>query len=360
MSEQMPFAPGRPLRLGFLSAVRHGQYLSEAFAARTDVEIVGVADEPNLPARWANVGPDLAATLGVPFTEDVAGFLARDDVDAICVASEYARHGRLALLALATGKHLYVDKPMAITLDECRAIAAAAEEAERRGAKVLTFSRFGAPSVQRALAAVRDGKIGQVRALSAEYTASYGPGEQYDPEKDINWHPRFTGGGEILNFALYPLTNVRLLAGQEFVSVQCFGGALFNRAHRELGIEDMATIVLRLSGGAVASIVVGRCHTPTHPTQGVVRASVTGTKGMVEADELRPALGVFGPSGVIYSSLDDESALIRAATDRFVDWVRNGIEPGQTYRDALRVMEASFAAEESLRHGGKVVRLAAT
>ncbi|MEA2527915.1 MAG: myo-inositol 2-dehydrogenase / D-chiro-inositol 1-dehydrogenase [Thermomicrobiales bacterium] len=358
MTERNEFAGGRPLRLGFLSAIRHGAYLAEAFAARPDVEIVGIADEPDLPARWADVGPNLAAKLGVAFSEDIAGLLARDDIDAICVASEYARHGRLALQALAAGKHVYLDKPMAITVDECRAVAAAAAEAERRGAKVLTFSRFGAPSVQRALAAIRAGEIGQVRAVSAEYTASYGPGEQYDPEKDINWHPRFAGGGEILNFALYPLTNVRLLAGQDIRSVQCFGGALFNRAHRELGIEDMATIILRLSDGAVASIVVGRCHTPNHPTQGVVRATVTGTKGMVDADELRPALAVYGSSGVIHSSLDDENALIRAATDRFVDWVRNGIDPGQSYRDSLQVMEASFAAEESLRNGGKVVRMA--
>jgi predicted dehydrogenase len=120
----------------------------------------------------------------------------------------------------------------------------------------------------------------------------------------------------------------------------------------------MATIVLKMSEGAVASIVVGRCHTPSHPTHGVVRATVTGTKGMVEADELRPALAVYGTSGVVYSALDDENALIRAATDRFVDWVRKDIEPGQTYRDSLQVMEASFAAEESLRNGGKVVRLA--
>lgn len=359
MSEQAPFAAGRPLRLGFLSAVRHGPYLAEAFSARPDVEIVAIADEPNLPERWATVGPNLAEKLGIPFTEDIPALLARADVDAICVASEYARHGKLALLALASGKHLYLDKPMAITLDECRAVAAAATEAARHGAKVLTFSRFGAPPVQRALTAIRDGKIGQVRSVTAEYTASYGPGEQYDPEKDINWHPRFTGGGEILNFALYPLTNVRLLAGQDILTVQCFGGALFNRAHRELGIDDMATIVLRLSEGAVASIVVGRCHTPNHPTQGTVRATVTGTKGIVDADELRPALAVYGTSGVLDSALDDENALIRAATNRFVDWVRHNTDPGQTIRDSLQVMEASFAAEESLRNGGKVISLAA-
>ena len=121
----------------------------------------------------------------------------------------------------------------------------------------------------------------------------------------------------------------------------------------------MATIVLGLSGGAVASILVGRCHTPGHLTQGDVRVTVTGARGTIEADELKPGLLVTGKNGTAVRSLDDEDALIRSAVDRFVDWVRQGIDPGQTYRDALQVMEASFAAEESMRHGGKVVRLAA-
>jgi predicted dehydrogenase len=357
MESRSTFEHDRPLRLGFLSAIRHGAYLAEAFSARSDVEIVGIADEPNLPERWARVGPDLAAKLDTSFTENLPAFLAREDIDAVVVASDYARHGRLALVALAAGKHLYLDKPMAITLDECRAVAAAATDAERRGTKTMTFSRFAAPSVQRALTAIQEGEIGQVCSLSAFFTASYGPGEQYDPETDVNWHPRFTGGGEILNFALYPLTNIRLLAGQDIVSVQCFGGALFNRAHRELGIEDMATILLGLSGGAIASIMVGRSHTPNHPTQGEVRVTVTGTRGMMEADELQPSLSVYGTGGAVSAAVDDENAVIRAATDRFVDWVRHGVDPGQTYRDTLQVMETSFAAEASLRANGKVVRL---
>jgi len=356
-TDHSPGQAERPLRVAILSAIRHGAYLAPAFAARPEVELVAIADEPDLPERWAEVGPQLAAKFGIPFTEDIAGMLARPDVDVVCISSDYVRHGRLALLVLGAGKHLYLDKPMATTLDECRAVAAAAAAAERRGIKTLTFSRFAAPAVQRALAAIRAGRIGRVRSLRAEYVASYGPGEQYDPEKDTNWHPRWTGGGEILNFALYPLTNVRLLAGQEIESVQCFAGALFNRAHRELGIEDMATIVLRLSGGAVADILVGRCHTPRHPTLGDVRVTVTGTAGVVDADELKPALAVYGAAGTLVRSLDDEDALIRAAVDRFVDWVQHRIDPGQTYLDSLRVMEASFAAEESMRNGDKVVRL---
>jgi predicted dehydrogenase len=347
-----------PLGVLMLSGIRHASYLAPCFAANPACRLVAVADEPDVPARWRDAGPALAARFGIPFIEDVDQALAHPDVEAVCVASEYVRHGQLALKVLAAGKHLLLDKPMATSLYECRTVAAAAERVTDTGVKTMTFSRFTAPPVQRALQAIRAGRVGQIRALHAEYVATYGPGEAYDPATDVNWDPRYTGGGEILNFALYPLTNVRLLSGLEIESVQCFGGALFNRAHRELGIEDMATIVLRLAGGAVATILVGRSHVPNHPAKGDVRTRVVGTAGVVEADEHGPALAVYGvPSvGVAVRSLEGEDFLIQDVVDRFVRWVREGIPPGQTMLDSLRVMEASFAAEESLRTG-KVVLL---
>jgi predicted dehydrogenase len=337
-----------------LSGIRHAAYLAPCFAANSGCRLIAVADDPDVPDRWRKAGPDLAEKFGVPFLEDVETALRRTDVEAVCVASEYVRHGNLALRVLAAGKHLFLDKPMTTTLDECRAIVEAARRAERAaGVKTMTFSRYAAPPVQRALQAIRAGRIGRVRVVRAEYVASYGPGESYDPLVGVNWHPRYTGGGEILNFALYPLTNVRLLSGLEFESVQCFSGALFNRAHRVLGVEDMATIVLRLAGGAIATIVVGRCHTPNHPAKGDVWQQVIGSRGTVDASEHGPALAVYGvPSiGVAARSLEGEDVLIQEVVDRFVRWVREGIEPGQTLVDSLRVMEASFAAEESLRTG---------
>jgi predicted dehydrogenase len=345
-----------PLGVLMLSGIRHASYLAPCFAANPDCRLVAVADAPDVPERWRDAGPALAARFGIPFLEDVDAALARPDVEAVCVASEYVRHGQLALKVLEAGKHLLLDKPMATSLEECRTVAAAAARVEDTGVKTMTFSRFTAPSVQRARQAIRAGWIGRVRALRAEYVATYGPGEAYDPATDVNWLPRYTGGGEILNFALYPLTNVRMLSGLEIEAVQCFGGALFNRAHRELGIEDVATIVLRLAGGAVATILVGRGHAPNHPTRGDVRARVIGTAGVVEADESGPALAVYGvPSvGVAARSLEGQDVLIQDVIDRFVRWVREGIPPGQTVVDSLRVMEASFAAEESLRTG-KVV-----
>jgi predicted dehydrogenase len=348
-----------PLRVAVLSVVRHGNYMAPALAAHPDVQMVVVADEPGLPGPWRDRGPKVAAQLGVPFTEDVDAVLARPDVDAVLVTSEYTRHARLALRALEAGKHLLLDKPMATSLEDCRAIARAAVEAERRGIRTLTSSGYPAPSVLRAREIVLAGRIGVVRAVRAECIASYGPGESYDPlTDDLSWHPRWNGGGEIVNFALYPLSVIRCTTRLEVETVQCFGGALFNRAHRELGIEDTATIVLRFVGGAVGGIAVGRCHTPLHPSPSKYDegTEIIGTKGTVQVVMDKPDLSIYGvPTvGVVQRFLGGD--WIPELMDRFVRFARDSVDPGWSVIDSLRVMEVVFAAEESLRTG-KTVRM---
>jgi len=71
----------------------------------------------------------LAADFGIPLEPDLDGLLARDDVDAVVLASPPAGHLAQTLAAAAAGKHLLVEKPMAVTLAECDAMNAAARAA---------------------------------------------------------------------------------------------------------------------------------------------------------------------------------------------------------------------------------------
>lgn len=350
------------LRVAILSAIRHGSYMGPAIAAHPDVEVVAVADEPGLPEKWRARGPDLARQLGCPFTEDVDGLLARDDVDSVMVTAEYVRHGRLAVRTLEAGKHLLVDKPMATSLAECRAIVRAADAAARRGVCALAVSSYLAPHVQRARRAVRAGRIGVVRAVHAECVASYGPGEAFDPVADeLSWHPRWTGGGEIVNFGLYPLSIIRDVTRLDFESVQCVGGALFNRAHREVGVDDFAIMLVRFRGGATGHVTVGRCHTPRHAGAGLYDefVEVRGTRGQVRADGDSPSIWIYGVPAVGVARRHADRDWIADLMDRFVRFARDGADPQLDIRDALHVMEAVFAAEESLR-SGRVVRIGET
>ena len=119
-------------RLGvlLLSGVRHQANYVPFFNAHPRLRVVAVADEPGLPAWMDAANVALADSLGIPYLRDVDAALDRTDVDIASVCSEPTRHARLATRAAAAGKHVLVDKPMALTLEECVALEAAVQAGE--------------------------------------------------------------------------------------------------------------------------------------------------------------------------------------------------------------------------------------
>ena len=73
--------------------------------------------------------PALAAEYGVPALADTAAVLARDDVDAVLICTPHSTHRALTEAAAAAGKHVYIEKPMAVTLADCDAMIAACRDA---------------------------------------------------------------------------------------------------------------------------------------------------------------------------------------------------------------------------------------
>ena len=84
---------------------------------------------------------DTAARYGVPCLADYAALLARDDIDAVCVCTPSGLHAEQTIAAARAGKHVLVEKPMALNGDEADAMIAEAEESSRvlMAAQVLRF-----------------------------------------------------------------------------------------------------------------------------------------------------------------------------------------------------------------------------
>ncbi|MFN8620822.1 MAG: Gfo/Idh/MocA family oxidoreductase [Chloroflexota bacterium] len=107
--------------------------------------------------------PALASDYGVPLEPTTEALLARPDIDAVVFATPPAGHIEQAKLAAAAGKHILVEKPMAQTVDECKAMVAAARAADVR-LGVVSHHRFRTVPVATHDAIVR-GDIGQVRMV---------------------------------------------------------------------------------------------------------------------------------------------------------------------------------------------------
>ncbi len=343
------------LRIGLVSGIRHQDDYAEFFARHPDVTLVGIADDADIPDDYHALNRALASQFALEYTTDLDAFLARDDVDAVCVAPEYARHTPLALRALAADKHVLVDKPIGITLEQCDALIAAARQTTRTFAWI---ARVGHPSLQRARDAVAAGELGDVVNVNAHFLATYGNGEKWDDEEREFFDPVVNGGGELLNFGLYPLTAILNVTGLAPTSVHCVKGAYYNRPHREFNIEDMALLNCELENGILASVCVGRAHVPGNLHNSDLWLEVTGTRGTLVADELVPDAVLTGatPGHVErrYRSPYGSQAHFEAVIDNFVWAVQTGGAPFLGADAAEKVMHTVFAAYRSADTGEMV------
>jgi predicted dehydrogenase len=181
--------------LGNISAA----YL-ETLADSTAIRITAVADLD--PARSAA----LAATLPFARACSVAELVASDDVDTVLNLTIPAAHAEVALAAIAQGKNVYGEKPLAAEMDDARAIINAAAAAHVRvGSAPDTVLGTG---LQTARAAIDQGLIGRPLAASAVMiTAGH---ERWHPNPDFYYQP---GGGPLLDMGPYYVAALIQLLG---------------------------------------------------------------------------------------------------------------------------------------------------
>jgi UDP-N-acetyl-2-amino-2-deoxyglucuronate dehydrogenase len=195
-----------------------------------------------------------AARLGVRACTDVEALLADADVRMVSICTPHPTHAALAIRAAESGRHVLVEKPMAISLADCDAmIRAAAEHDVRLG--VVSQRRLYEP-VLRMRDAIAGGRIG--RPILATLTVLGWRGQDYyaaDP-----WRGTWAGegGGILVNQVTHHLDLLQWLMGP----VEELFGYSANLNHPYIEVEDTALAVLRFQGGALGSIVVSNSQRP--------------------------------------------------------------------------------------------------
>jgi predicted dehydrogenase len=191
---------GGPVGVALVGAgVISTQYLT-ALSTFPDIRVLGVADLDVARARAA------AETYGVPVAGDVATVLAVPEVEIVVNLTIPAAHAEVASAALLAGKHVYGEKPLALTpADGAKILAEAQAAGLRVGSAPDTFLGAGLQSAARAVAA---GVIGEPVSVTA---VTQGPG----PE---SWHPspEFLfqyGAGPLFDIGPYYLTALVALFG---------------------------------------------------------------------------------------------------------------------------------------------------
>ena len=232
--------------VGVISA----QYLDQ-IAGLTGVRVVAVADVD--AARAAQV----AASSGAR-AESVEALLADPAVDIVLNLTTPPFHAEIDRQAVAAGKHVYSEKPLALSFGDGRAVLADAERQSLRvGCAPDTFLGTG---LQTTLAALRSGQIGTPFAASAFWSS---PGhEQWHPNPGFYYR---AGGGPVMDMGPYYLTalvthlgpvrrvrSVVLTTGRERVVAT---GPLAGR-RIDVEVPTHATAILEHEAGAVSTLTV--------------------------------------------------------------------------------------------------------
>ena len=226
------------VRLGVAGLGRAFTLMLPTFRAHPRVELVAAADpRPEARARFER-------EFGARTYASVRELAADDAVDAIYIATPHQDHAEHAIEALAGGKHVLVEKPMALTLEEASAMVAAARDASRHLVVGHSHS-FDAP-VRRARAIVASGAVGRVRMITALNFTDF----LYRPRRPEELDTR-AGGGVIFSQAAHQVDVVRLLGGGLAKSVRTHTGA-WDPARPT---EGAYAALLTFADGAHASLV---------------------------------------------------------------------------------------------------------
>lgn len=157
----------------------------DAIRSIEDAALCGVYDPVEASARAA------AQAYGTRAYPDYDALLADPQVDAVCICTPSHLHAPLALQAVAAGKHVLIEKPVALTLEDCDAVAAAARAA---GVQVGVVSqlRYG-PAVARVKRALESGALGRITRCDL-YMKYFRPQSYYD-SGTCGAHRRWTAAG---------------------------------------------------------------------------------------------------------------------------------------------------------------------
>jgi 1,5-anhydro-D-fructose reductase (1,5-anhydro-D-mannitol-forming) len=211
-----------------------------------------------------------AAEHGVPdAVTDLGAALERDDVDAVYVSSVNAQHRAHVEAAAATGKHVLAEKPLALTLEDARAMVAACESA---GVVMATNHHLPASPTHRALKrAVRDGAVGDVRAVRVHHAVQL-------PDRLAGWRiDDPVGGGVVLDVTVHDAAATAAILGTNALSVLATG---FNQDNDPSGPFDAVMTSIDWEGGVLVQThdAYNNPHLPTS-------LHVLGTAGALVAED---------------------------------------------------------------------------
>lgn len=206
------------------------------------------------------------AETGAALYETLDALLADERTGVVCICTPSGLHKEQAVAALRAGKHVLIEKPMALTLADADEIIQAGRQAGKL-VGVVSQRRFSA-STQELRRAIREGAFGRI--VSASLRMEYFRSQAYYDQADWRGTWAQDGGGVLMNQGIHGIDVLCYLLGRPREVKGCALTAV-----RKIEVEDSAAAVVRFDGPVLASITASTCAGGGYP----MTLSLYGEKG---------------------------------------------------------------------------------
>ncbi len=321
------------IRVGVVGLGYWGPNLARNFAAIPGCELAWCCDGSEAAReRWAPAFPNAR------FTGEIEELLADPELDAVVLATPVPTHGPLAERVLAAGKHCFVEKPLAYTVEDAERAVAAAAAADRilMVGHLLVYH----PGVEKLKAIADSGELGDIHYIYSHR---------------LNLGQLRTDENALWSLGAHDVSVVLHLAGEDPDVLEARG-----EAYTRAGVEDVVFAFLRFPSGVAAHLhmswldphktrsftVVGSRKMATFDDMELERKVTVYDKGF---DEVTHSYGEYiTRSGDIHSPRIANREPLRIECEHFLECIREGRRPRSDGEAGLRVVRVLAALQASL------------
>jgi len=259
----------RQINIGLIGAGWCGGIRANTCAANPIVDELHIAEinEERLAEIVAETNPTSSTT-------DYREVIARDNLDAIIIsATPETTHYPMAKEALSAGKHVFLEKPLALTLDEADELISIAKKKQRKFA--IGYSQRFNPKFAYVKKSIVDRMIGDPVCALVSRHITRGLGNKIG--KRIKLSPAAMEATHDLDFVLWCMEPAK--------PIRVYSQSAYGAMKDVTGLEDAQWIMVTLDNGIVLTIGAGWTMPPGYPNYSGTWIEVTGTNGMLIIDD---------------------------------------------------------------------------